>query len=177
MFTPHHVSHVTCHISRVRCHVSGVTCQVSHVRCHFFFSFFLTKWWSFLGEGLLSTGPTPSSLSRQTDSQSIEQEPKNRRKKAQQSCEAALVSNIPDDPAPSRAGSYPASSLLAILPGPDHPPLYNGGQGQDVRPHGPPLLRQGTTRHVNKGLQGLTGALTALAVCQWQRGQAPGPVT
>ena len=45
----------------VRCHVSGVT-------CHFFFfffssSFFFTKWRSLSGEGLLSTGPTPSSLS------------------------------------------------------------------------------------------------------------------
>ena len=27
-FTPHHVSHVTCHMSGDRCQVSGVTCQV-----------------------------------------------------------------------------------------------------------------------------------------------------
>ena len=33
MFTPHHVSHVTCHMSCVRCQVSGVKCQVSGVRC------------------------------------------------------------------------------------------------------------------------------------------------
>ena len=48
MFTPHHVSNVTCHasgftyqVSCVSCHVSGVTCQVSGV----FFVFFWTKWW------------------------------------------------------------------------------------------------------------------------------------
>ena len=68
MFTPHYVSHVTCHMSHVSCHVSGVMCQVSCVRCHvslfsfFFSSSFLTKWWSLSGEGLLSTGPTPSSF-------------------------------------------------------------------------------------------------------------------
>ena len=40
-------------------HVSGVRCQVSGVT--FFSSFsFLTKWCSLSGEGLLSTGPTPS---------------------------------------------------------------------------------------------------------------------
>ena len=35
MFTPHHVSCVTCHISRVTCHLSPVTCHVSpaHVTC------------------------------------------------------------------------------------------------------------------------------------------------
>ena len=48
MFTPHNVSRVTCHMSRVICHVSQF--------------FFWTKWWSLLVEGLLSTGPTPSSL-------------------------------------------------------------------------------------------------------------------
>ena len=36
MFTPHHVSYVTCH-------VSGVTCHLSHVRCHVFFCFFLQR--------------------------------------------------------------------------------------------------------------------------------------
>ena len=47
MFTPHHVSHITCHMSgvSVRCHLS-----------------FLTKWWSLSGEGPLSTGPTQSIL-------------------------------------------------------------------------------------------------------------------
>ena len=48
-----------------RCHVSHVTCHVSHVTCHgsrFFLLLFWTKWWSLSVEGLLSTGPTPSSL-------------------------------------------------------------------------------------------------------------------
>ena len=57
MFTPHHVSHVTCHMSCVRCQVSGV-------RCHIFILFIFlggTKWWNYSVEGLLSTGPTPSS--------------------------------------------------------------------------------------------------------------------
>ena len=57
----------TCHVSCFMCHMSRVmTCHVSRVTCNFF-SFFLllffrTKWWSLLVEGLLSTGPTPSSL-------------------------------------------------------------------------------------------------------------------
>ena len=46
--------------------MSGVRCQVSLVRCHvsdvMFFCLFLTKWWSLLVEGMLSMGPTPSSL-------------------------------------------------------------------------------------------------------------------
>ena len=41
-------------MSGVRCHVSGVTCNI--------YIFLLTKGWSLLGEGLLSTGPTPSSF-------------------------------------------------------------------------------------------------------------------
>ena len=45
--------HVTCHLSHVTCHMSRVTCHVSK----------WTKWWSLSVEGLLSTGPTPSSLS------------------------------------------------------------------------------------------------------------------
>ena len=45
------------------CQVSGVTCQVSLFSSSFFsFLLFLTKWWSLSGEGLLSTGPTPSSF-------------------------------------------------------------------------------------------------------------------
>ena len=44
IFTPHHVS-------QVRCQVSGVKRN-----------FFFTNWWSYSGEGLLSTGRTPSSL-------------------------------------------------------------------------------------------------------------------
>ena len=55
MFTPPNVSCVTCHMSRVTCHVSRVTCHMS-------LFFFQTKWWSLSVEGLLSTGPTPSSL-------------------------------------------------------------------------------------------------------------------
>ena len=60
------VSGVTCQVSRVTCQVSCVTCQVSGVMCHvsFFFSLFFlwTKWLGYSVEGLLSTGPTPSSL-------------------------------------------------------------------------------------------------------------------
>ena len=48
-----------CHMSRVPCHVSCVTCYVAPVTCHFFF---ITNWLSKLVEGLLSTGPTPSSF-------------------------------------------------------------------------------------------------------------------
>ena len=59
MFTPPNVSCVTCHVSRVTYHVSRVTCPVSHVTCHVFF---WTKWWSLSVEGLLSTGPTPSTF-------------------------------------------------------------------------------------------------------------------
>ena len=60
-----HVSHVTCHMSRVTCHVSHVTCHMSRATCHFFFFFFFwTKRWSLSVEGLLSTGPTPSSFIR-----------------------------------------------------------------------------------------------------------------
>ena len=61
------MSCVTCHVSHVTCHLSPVTCQKK-----FFFDilihiFFLrkknwTKWWSQSVQGLLSTGPTPSSL-------------------------------------------------------------------------------------------------------------------
>ena len=49
MFTHNHLSHVTCHMSCVMCHFSNVL-------------FFLTKLWSYLVEGLLPTGPTPSSF-------------------------------------------------------------------------------------------------------------------
>ena len=58
------MSGVTCHLSCVRCHMSCVTCHVSHVTCNIFFYFFFTKWWSLSVEGLLSTGPTPSSFYR-----------------------------------------------------------------------------------------------------------------
>ena len=56
------MSYVMCHVSRVTCHVSHVTCHMSHFLS--FFLFFRTKWWSLSLEGLLSTGPTPSSFSR-----------------------------------------------------------------------------------------------------------------
>ena len=53
-----------CHVSCVMCHVSRVTCHVSHVTCQMaLFCFFnRTKWWNYSVEGLLSTGPTPSSF-------------------------------------------------------------------------------------------------------------------
>ena len=60
MFTPLNMSRVTCHLSRVTCHMSHVTCLMSHVM--FFCFFFLIKWRSLSVEGLLSTGPTPSSF-------------------------------------------------------------------------------------------------------------------
>ena len=52
------MSHDTCRMSRVTCHVSRFTCHVSNVTCHIFF----IKGWSLLVDGLLSTGPNPSSL-------------------------------------------------------------------------------------------------------------------
>ena len=55
------MSRVTCNVSHVTCHVSHVTCHMSHVT-FFLLLFFWTKWWSLLVEGLLSTGPTPSSF-------------------------------------------------------------------------------------------------------------------
>ena len=59
-----HVSRVMCHVSRVKYHVSRVTCHMSHVMCHMsHFFFFWTKCWSLSVEGLLLTGPTPSSFS------------------------------------------------------------------------------------------------------------------
>ena len=48
--------HVMCHVSCVTCHVSNVTCII------IIFFIFFTNWWSLSVEGLLSTGPTPSSL-------------------------------------------------------------------------------------------------------------------
>ena len=60
MFTLPNMSRVcvTCHMSHVTCHVSHVTCHLSNVT----FFFVRTKWWSLLVEGLLSIGPTTSSL-------------------------------------------------------------------------------------------------------------------
>ena len=64
-----HVSHVTCHLSPVTCHLSPVNCHLSHVNffLHYYkkkwhYKKYWSKWWSLLVEGLLSTGPTPSSL-------------------------------------------------------------------------------------------------------------------
>ena len=59
MFTFNHVSCVICHMSHVTCHMSSVTCLMSQflINC-----FFFTKLWSQSVEGLLSTGPTPSSF-------------------------------------------------------------------------------------------------------------------
>ena len=50
------MSDVTCHMSGVRCQMSGVTIYI------YIYIFFFTKWLSLSGEGLLSTGPTPSSF-------------------------------------------------------------------------------------------------------------------
>ena len=55
-----HFTYVTCHISHVMCHMSHVTCHMSCVRSNIFF-----KWWSYLAEGLLSTGPTRTSFFNQ----------------------------------------------------------------------------------------------------------------
>ena len=53
----------TCHMSGVTCQVSDFSCQVSFFFFFFFSSFFFRKkWWSWSVEGLVSTGPTPSSL-------------------------------------------------------------------------------------------------------------------
>ena len=52
----HPPQHVTCHVSYVMCQMSHITCHVSRA------TFFLTKLWSLLVEGLLLTGTTPSSL-------------------------------------------------------------------------------------------------------------------
>ena len=76
MFIPHYVSGVTCHVSAVTCHLSHVICHLTHVK-QFFLKHLIkkiyinilfkkwTKWQSQSVEGLLPTGPTPSSLMRQ----------------------------------------------------------------------------------------------------------------
>ena len=48
-------------MSRVTCHMSRVICHMSHF-IFIFFLFFFTKCCSLSVEGLLSTGPTPSSF-------------------------------------------------------------------------------------------------------------------
>ena len=65
MFIPHLASHVSCQLSRVTCHMSPATCHLSPVTCQKISQLQkkFTKWWSQLVKGLLSTGPTPSSLS------------------------------------------------------------------------------------------------------------------
>ena len=57
-----HMSHVLFHMSHVMCHVSEVACHMSNVMCKKINVFFLQKCLSISLEGLLSTGPTPSSL-------------------------------------------------------------------------------------------------------------------
>ena len=54
------LSHFTCNVSHVTCHVSLILVLFCFLFI-FFIYFFLTKWWSHLLEGLLSTGLTPSS--------------------------------------------------------------------------------------------------------------------
>ena len=46
-------------MSHVLCHMSHFMWNMPNVPCHMFF--FSYKWWCVLVEGLLSTGPTPSS--------------------------------------------------------------------------------------------------------------------
>ena len=73
-----HVSSVTCHLSLVMCHLSHVTCHLSHVIFFYYFFFYIFSYkkiyiyfilqknctilWRWSVEGLLSTGPTPSTL-------------------------------------------------------------------------------------------------------------------
>ena len=59
-----HVSHVTCHMSCVMCHMSHVTCHMPHVACKQI-NKIVIKRWSELLEGLLSTGPNPSSFHKE----------------------------------------------------------------------------------------------------------------
>ena len=67
------VSHVTCHMSRVMCHLSCVKCHLSKLKKNIkknIYNFFFfkplktnwTTWWSYSVEGMLSMGPTLSSL-------------------------------------------------------------------------------------------------------------------
>ena len=58
-----HLSYITCHMSHVTCHMSHVTCHVSHVTCHVSHVTIFTKCWSYLVEGLLSTGGRPCLVS------------------------------------------------------------------------------------------------------------------
>ena len=64
-------SHVTCHVSCVRCHVSRVLCHVLASGVAFFYFYLGTKWWSQSVEGLLSMGPTQSSLFVKTSSEPL----------------------------------------------------------------------------------------------------------
>ena len=59
-----HTMFTTCHVSCVKCHMSNVTCHLPHVYIShvFFLYYYLTNWWSWFEEGLLLTGPTPSSF-------------------------------------------------------------------------------------------------------------------
>ena len=60
-------SHTMCHVSHVMCHLSPVTCILSYVKKYIYLKKIFKKnnwltWWSQSLEGLLSTGPTPSSF-------------------------------------------------------------------------------------------------------------------
>ena len=55
------MSGVRCPVSGVSCQVSGVRCHVSDVSCQVFFVCFLDQVVELVGEGSVSTGPTPSS--------------------------------------------------------------------------------------------------------------------
>ena len=66
MITTYNMSHLICYMSCVTCHVSCVPCHLSYVMCpmscFFVVAFFGPTWCSLMVEGLLSTGPYPSSL-------------------------------------------------------------------------------------------------------------------
>ena len=64
----HHQPCLKCHMSCVRLQMSCFKCQLPCVMCPVscVTFFFLTKWWSYLVEGLLSKGPTQSSILYET---------------------------------------------------------------------------------------------------------------
>ena len=61
MYTPHHVSHVTCHVSCVTCHVSHVRCHMSGVTIFFFFFFLVVK---LIGGGSFFNGAYPDQFKK-----------------------------------------------------------------------------------------------------------------
>ena len=60
MFIPHYVSCVMCHVSHVMCHMSTYFFTLFFYKEKIIFSKNCIKWWSWLVEGVLSTGHTPS---------------------------------------------------------------------------------------------------------------------